>query len=99
MNLRLSALYKGGGGTSEVGRTFLALNSNCLQNQYATNSNANRDLTLKQTLLPSLLVVVETRYFTVDVPALFPIELVVIAAVAVGVTLAIVFVYRRRAKR
>ena len=41
----------------------------------------------------------ETRYFTVYVPAPFPTELAVIAAVAVGVTVAIFVIYRRRAKR
>jgi hypothetical protein len=41
----------------------------------------------------------ETSYFTVDVPAPFPIELAVIAAVAIGVTLTIIFNYHKRAKR
>ncbi|HSV49631.1 MAG TPA: hypothetical protein VLH35_04880 [Candidatus Acidoferrales bacterium] len=61
--------------------------------------NGNHNITLYANDTYGTMGSSETRYFTVDVPALFPIELVVIAAVAVGVTLAIVFVYRRRAKR
>jgi N-acetylneuraminic acid mutarotase len=60
--------------------------------------NGNHNLTIYANDTYGTMGSSEITYFTVDVPAPFPIELAVIAAIAVGVTVAIFVIYRRRSK-